>query len=69
VIPILIGVFLGGCALGAFGVLVVGIHIEEHRQNTNNAPHAGRSELAARHVMGVYVRKPTDSTDSDQEGK
>lgn len=67
-ILILAAAFLGGCVLGAFAVLVVGIHVEEHRRNAN-APHVGRSELAARQFMGVYVRKPNDSIRPDQEGK
>jgi hypothetical protein len=53
IFTLIIAAFVGGCALGVFMTLVAGIHSEERR-----AVNAHRSELAARQVMGVCVRKP-----------
>lgn len=58
-IAILAATFLGGCTLGAFAVLVLGIHIEEHRRIATHLARLTRSEAAARQVMGVHVRKPS----------
>jgi hypothetical protein len=64
VLTLLIAAFIGGCTIGVFLTLVVGIHIEEHR--TARAHHDTCAEIAARQVMGVYIRKPADSVDADQ---
>jgi hypothetical protein len=68
-LPILIATFLGGCVLGAFTVLVVGVHIEEHRRGASAMSNIRPSELAARQVMGVHVRKPSQIPNSDQKRK
>jgi hypothetical protein len=64
ILTLLIAAFLGGCTIGAFMTLVLGIRTEEHR--VGGAQHTTRAEIAARQVMGVYVRKPADSADADQ---
>lgn len=64
ILTLLIAAFLGGCTIGVFLTLVVGIRIEEHRMA--GAHHHTHAEIAARQVMGVYVRKPADTVDADQ---
>jgi hypothetical protein len=60
---LLITVFIGGCTVGAFAILVLGIHSEERHMTVHrhDAPHnvAGAS---TRRVLGHVSRSDNDIT-------
>jgi hypothetical protein len=56
-----LAVFLAGGSLGAFAVLVIGIHADEHRMSLKaKAPANSRAEAGTRRVLGVGVRTVHD---------
>jgi hypothetical protein len=60
-----IAVFLAGCALGMFVLMVAGIQSEERHMRAAGTRRSTRTELTTRRALGVYVRRPAESSDSD----
>jgi hypothetical protein len=69
---LLIAVFLAGCAIGMFVLLVAGIHIEESHMRDSDARRSTRTEIKTRRALGVYVRRPSAPSapfDPDSDGR
>jgi hypothetical protein len=60
---LLAAVFVGGCAVGAFAVLVLGIHSEERHMTVHHhdAPH-NAAGASTRRVLGHVSRPDNDIT-------
>jgi hypothetical protein len=60
---VLTAVFLAGCALGAFVVLVLGIHTEQHRKTLHGhmAPPTVTSASTRRLLSTVSRPRPDDN--------
>lgn len=64
---VLVAGLVGGGFLGAFGVLVAGIHCDDRHMTLKSRP-SGRLTAAARCWLGVSVRQQEQSA-TDYEGR
>lgn len=70
ILIVLVAVFTAGAVLGAFAVLVLGVHAEERRMSVK-AKHRAASglESGTRRVLGVGLRNPLAAENQPDSGE